>query len=126
MIRLPPRSTRTDTLFPYTTLFRSLPEAVGPGGRVLPHDAPAAVWAAALREYWTQPTVYLEASEAALAHAERPEIDPARQVAALAAILAGSLQGKPPVGRRPAEPGAGRKSAVEGKSVAERVDLGGR
>src|SRR3546814_18738629 len=25
MIRLPPRSTRTDTLFPYTTLFRSLP-----------------------------------------------------------------------------------------------------
>src|SRR3546814_3057716 len=28
MIRLPPRSTRTDTLFPYTTLFRS------PGSRV--------------------------------------------------------------------------------------------
>src|SRR3546814_16771845 len=30
MIRLPPRSTRTDTLFPYTTLFRS-PEAVEGG-----------------------------------------------------------------------------------------------
>src|SRR3546814_8098392 len=26
MIRLPPRSTRTDTLFPYTTLFRSVGE----------------------------------------------------------------------------------------------------
>src|SRR3546814_1634772 len=26
MIRRPPRSTRTDTLFPYTTLFRSLNE----------------------------------------------------------------------------------------------------
>src|SRR3546814_5561001 len=26
MIRRPPRSTRTDTLFPYTTLFRSTPE----------------------------------------------------------------------------------------------------
>src|SRR3546814_12902561 len=26
MTRRPPRSTRTDTLFPYTTLFRSLPE----------------------------------------------------------------------------------------------------
>src|SRR3546814_2769704 len=26
MIRRPPRSTRTDTLFPYTTLFRSMPE----------------------------------------------------------------------------------------------------
>src|SRR3546814_20998765 len=33
MIRLPPRSTRTDTLFPYTTLFRSYgcgnPRSVG-------------------------------------------------------------------------------------------------
>src|SRR3546814_11908541 len=29
MIRRPPRSTRTDTLFPYTTLFRSLDESVG-------------------------------------------------------------------------------------------------
>src|SRR3546814_11182026 len=28
MIRRPPRSTRTDTLFPYTTLFRSLCRAV--------------------------------------------------------------------------------------------------
>src|SRR3546814_4493590 len=28
MIRRPPRSTRTDTLFPYTTLFRSIPAAV--------------------------------------------------------------------------------------------------
>src|SRR3546814_7103685 len=26
MIRRPPRSTRTDTLFPYTTLFRSMPK----------------------------------------------------------------------------------------------------
>src|SRR3546814_18156155 len=29
MIRLPPRSTRTDTLFPYTTLFRSAFGAMG-------------------------------------------------------------------------------------------------
>src|SRR3546814_6907166 len=29
MIRRPPRSTRTDTLFPYTTLFRSLRGALG-------------------------------------------------------------------------------------------------
>src|SRR3546814_3756331 len=34
MIRRPPRSTRTDTLFPYTTLFRSPAQQVGaPGGR---------------------------------------------------------------------------------------------
>src|SRR3546814_2215539 len=31
MIRRPPRSTRTDTLFPYTTLFRSLRDANGDG-----------------------------------------------------------------------------------------------
>src|SRR3546814_10588699 len=30
MIRRPPRSTRTDTLFPYTTLFRSENEKAGP------------------------------------------------------------------------------------------------
>src|SRR3546814_4564287 len=29
MIRRPPRSTRTDTLFPYTTLFRSLAARLG-------------------------------------------------------------------------------------------------
>src|SRR3546814_4614031 len=29
MIRRPPRSTRTDTLFPYTTLFRSHPDLQG-------------------------------------------------------------------------------------------------
>src|SRR3546814_7052348 len=29
MIRRPPRSTRTDTLFPYTTLFRSAPQPLG-------------------------------------------------------------------------------------------------
>src|SRR3546814_14095819 len=33
MIRRPPRSTRTDTLFPYTTLFRSWAVASGTGWR---------------------------------------------------------------------------------------------
>src|SRR3546814_1124916 len=40
MIRRPPRSTRTDTLFPYTTLFRSRatawPRACGPRASTLP------------------------------------------------------------------------------------------
>src|SRR3546814_13209055 len=31
MIRRPPRSTRTDTLFPYTTLFRSMAKILGWG-----------------------------------------------------------------------------------------------
>src|SRR3546814_7876485 len=37
MIRLPPRSTRTDTLFPYTTLFRSLTARLTMKGLSNPH-----------------------------------------------------------------------------------------
>src|SRR3546814_20049698 len=44
MIRRPPRSTRTDTLFPYTTLFRSEPDVADLGGEhppeVLSHEEP--------------------------------------------------------------------------------------
>src|SRR3546814_14725881 len=40
MIRRPPRSTRTDTLFPYTTLFRSLASAFGLGTILGPAIAP--------------------------------------------------------------------------------------
>src|SRR3546814_1247377 len=44
MIRRPPRSTRTDTLFPYTTLFRSRayspPPARGRGEGLAPRPAP--------------------------------------------------------------------------------------
>src|SRR3546814_1120388 len=38
MIRRPPRSTRTDTLFPYTTLFRSMgtPNMIGQLGHNIP------------------------------------------------------------------------------------------
>jgi glycosyltransferase involved in cell wall biosynthesis len=72
-----------------------LPEAVGPGGSVLPHDAPATVWAEALREYWRDPAVYQRASAAALDYARRPEIDPQRQVRDLTAILADSVRKAP-------------------------------
>src|SRR3546814_3910306 len=43
MIRRPPRSTRTDTLFPYTTLFRSLQPRAGKTDdrRREPHAHPA-------------------------------------------------------------------------------------
>src|SRR3546814_16549474 len=44
MLRRPPRSTRTDTLFPSTTLFRSRHHGVPPGGgrrrRLLPRPRP--------------------------------------------------------------------------------------
>ncbi len=72
-----------------------LPEAVGPGGRVLAHDAPAAAWAAVLRKYWRDRAVYGAASAAAQAHAGRPEIDAQRQLGELVAILNESLRGAP-------------------------------
>src|SRR3546814_12170885 len=39
MIRRPPRSTRTDTLFPYTTLFRSLRQGINVLADALEYDA---------------------------------------------------------------------------------------
>src|SRR3546814_2855227 len=39
MIRRPPRSTRTDTLFPYTTLFRSAARRAGHADETLRPDA---------------------------------------------------------------------------------------
>src|SRR3546814_8044997 len=39
MIRRPPRSTRTDTLFPYTTLFRSIATSSPVGGQIMVWDA---------------------------------------------------------------------------------------
>src|SRR3546814_2194588 len=44
MVRRPPRSTRTDTLFPYTTLFRSprsRQDGCHPHARLLPISVPA-------------------------------------------------------------------------------------
>src|SRR3546814_16255906 len=51
MIRRPPRSTRTDTLFPYTTLFRSLEGAFGfsASARLLRNASYAG------HEKWTEP-----------------------------------------------------------------------
>src|SRR3546814_20093747 len=57
MIRRPPRSTRTDTLFPYTTLFRSRPapgHGSDPAPRVAHHrddgEGPDAAGAGAWRQ----------------------------------------------------------------------------
>src|SRR3546814_1981080 len=48
MIRRPPRSTRTDTLFPYTTLFRSLRHSEQAGGPVRPLRAGKSAGAGAI------------------------------------------------------------------------------
>lgn len=53
-----------------------LPEAVGPGGLLLPHDAPVEAWAAAFSEIWDSPERYERFSAAARAYSLRSEIQP--------------------------------------------------
>src|SRR3546814_17510008 len=116
MIRRPPRSTRTDTLFPYTTLFRSaaarmrpLLSAEGEDGAapgleaVLGGDAdPERV--VALRLQRDAQAVRHAAVRVLVRQAEHP--DPALEAA--------GLQDED------------RQSVGEGKRVSVRVDLGGR
>src|SRR3546814_7527505 len=62
MIRLPPRSTRTDTLFPYTTLFRSpvmFDQIVGQCERIIDGRCRRRVWFSATRRYAIQPVFAL-------------------------------------------------------------------
>src|SRR3546814_13161241 len=110
MIRQPPRATRTDTLFPYTTLFRSQQTPIA--RRVVERRALARD---ALRSADLHP-------EARVLHELEQEtegllLDPGAGVDA------------PPVidDQGPGQPAQeDRKSVVEGKSVSVRVDLGGR
>src|SRR3546814_19728135 len=112
MIRRPPRSTRTDTLFPYTTLFRSA---------VLDEiDIGAAV----------------EAAHAVIGLAECGQHDDAAIettadfAGEIKAVAVGPADVEDDDGRRPAAPegraqlAGDRKTAVLGKSVSVRVDLG--
>src|SRR3546814_1889399 len=72
MIRRPPRSTRTDTLFPYTTLFRNI-EALGVRGFVVRHCADGAV--AELAAAAGQDTALLNAGDGRNAHPTQGLLD---------------------------------------------------
>src|SRR3546814_11609452 len=82
MIRRPPRSTRTDTLFPYTTLFRSSVggivmgpafwvKALGNEMPIIPTDYPALV---------TVPLTFLCAWTVSKVTGDRPAPTPMNQV----------------------------------------------
>ncbi|MFO1058991.1 MAG: glycosyltransferase [Dongiaceae bacterium] len=60
-----------------------LPEAVGPGGILVPPEAPVEAWAGALGRLWDDAAAYDELSRRALQHAARPEIQPERLLAGL-------------------------------------------
>jgi glycosyltransferase involved in cell wall biosynthesis len=64
-----------------------LPEAVGAGGILLAHDAAAGIWAAAVRDLWRDDERHRAMSQAALAHAARPAIDPDYQLPLLLEAL---------------------------------------
>src|SRR3546814_19567802 len=110
MIRRPPRSTRTDTFFPYTTLFRS------PRRRRLRADVVYLVGA--------EPTLRRGADRSGRRFLRR------RRAAGTCLSLAlggdGGAAGRAVAGGPRTRPRSGdRKSVVEGKSVSVRVDLGG-
>lgn len=58
-----------------------LPESVGPGGLLVPHDEPMERWAAAFSSLWDDPAEHARYASLALEYAARPEIDPATIVA---------------------------------------------
>src|SRR3546814_14341480 len=112
MLRQPPRSTRTDTLFPYTTLFRSNAQVgLKVGGK----------------SYKIELVAYddkYQASEAVTAANRLIFEDKVK-------FIMGPMGGATALAIGPTVEKHGvlttdRKSVVEGKSVSVRVELGGR
>src|SRR3546814_12367878 len=102
IIRRPPRSTRTDTLFPYTTRFRSIIPAA-------PEPVRARRRRVAAGRRRVRPAGARPCRQGRQAPAPPPPSD------------------APPCAKTPKIPShRDRKSAVSGKSVSVRVDLGGR
>src|SRR3546814_16841799 len=118
MIRRPPRSTRTDTLFPYTTLFRS----ARPRG--CDRRAPTALRERLKRpaaEYPRRPPRHRSCCDTARGRSPHGATQP---VPRLQARYARQALPRPPAPSRP--PSLDPKSVVEGKRVSVRVSLGGR
>lgn len=64
-----------------------LPEAIGPGGIVLPHDAPIKMWASTLTRMWSEASLYEDLSLAAHAHAQRAALQPQHQFATFMDVI---------------------------------------
>src|SRR3546814_16907863 len=84
MIRRPPRSTRTDTLFPYTTLFRSLVPwlvlAYGWRMAFVVTGVAAFVWLIAWWGLYRRPCEHPKLSAGELAWIEQDPVDPVVQL----------------------------------------------
>src|SRR3546814_14565266 len=114
MVRRPPRSTRTDTLFPYTTLFRSSHEDGNEA--VAPNTA----------EVWAEHSVWPQDPKFRLARAGG--VTTLLVLPGSANLFGGrsvTLKNVPSVTTQGMELPGDRKSVVSGKSGAGRVDFGG-
>src|SRR3546814_19345886 len=132
MIRRPPRSTRTDTLFPYTTLFRSTARAArrrpaaalrpGYARKAAAYSRNAPPW----RTAFPPPERHIADDSSGPMPPRRSYAPHPRDIAAGTIcrfpLDPGRGAGRFPTGRHPPD----RKSVVVGKSVSVRVDLGGR
>src|SRR3546814_17313778 len=127
MIRRPPRSTRTDTLFPYTTLFRSaaswLINGQSFGELRVGHDEKGRPWLTGIEPmHGNNLTVYpgMKISQRIVLTEKMNQGH-----ALAAAVLTGTGSDQIVAGwRNPTQ--AARKSAGKGKSVSVSVDIGGR
>src|SRR3546814_11290452 len=113
MIRRPPRSTRTDTLFPYTTLFRSCRAS-----RHAP-QSPASRRRA-------PPAAGSSSAKSARSPSCLPPFRGGDSVTGLIIPIRGGLDAADWKRRGNGGPTGDRKSVVEGKGGAVGVDLGGR
>src|SRR3546814_16415795 len=135
MIRRPPRSTRTDTLFPYTTLFRSCPDPCY-GGRIAfrqgcsshgPGSAPERLRLPAHHRRQCQPleegvppcvsAVRDRPAPRPPARRDKGCCIPQASTGSLCLLSIALLAGRQPPTFVPAEHAADRKRVREGKSV---------
>lgn len=75
-----------------------LPEAIGPGGIVLPYDASAQDWANALRQMWDDVEVYDRLSLAARNFSKRLEIVPENQFETFLKVIEKAISSDPASG----------------------------
>jgi glycosyltransferase involved in cell wall biosynthesis len=67
-----------------------LPEAIGPGGLVIPADAALGGWVAAVRRLWSDVRYYDEMSARALEHSERPDMNPEARFETFLSVITGA------------------------------------
>src|SRR3546814_20393984 len=129
MITRPPRATRTDTLFPYTTLFRSSYDSGDPRRSILPGHRAGGNRRLERQQELPRPRThagrdidYGATADAWHRASVRPRYRPSPVLAAdrEGQQSSGAFRGP---GRAIAQ--ADRKSVVEGKSVSVRLDIGG-